>query len=101
MRNDTERTESGGLYWAAYAAHYKERDLPLALELYLKVMASHPFTEEADHSRAQVQNVINAVVPKQELLDAQIELARAHLEQEGPPDAEPIAVGQLAAEVSA
>ena len=101
MKNDTQLTESGGQYWAAYAAHYKDRDLPRALKLYLKVIASHPFTEEANHSRAQAQNIINTVVPKQELLDAQIELALAHLEQEGPPDTEPIAVGQLAVEVSA
>ena len=100
MKNDTQLTESGGQYWAAYASHYKDRDLPRALKLYLKVMASHPFTEEADHSRAQVQNIINTVVPKQELLDAQIELTLAHLEQEGPPDAGPILAGELVAELA-
>ena len=101
MRNDTEHTEPGGQYWAAYAAHYKERDLPRALELYLKVIASHPFTEEANHSRDQVQNIINTVVPQEGLLDAQIELAVAHLEHEGPPDARRTAVRPLAAALSA
>jgi hypothetical protein len=80
MRNDTPLTEAGGQYAAAYAAHYKGRDLPVALQLYRKVMASHPDAQEAGYSREQVQNIINTVVPKQELLDAQIELALAHLE---------------------
>jgi hypothetical protein len=35
---------------------------------------------EAGYSRTQVQNIVNAVVPKQELLDAQMELALARLE---------------------
>ena len=81
MLNDTELTEAGRQYAAAYASHYTGRDLPVALQLYKKVMASHPSTPEAGYSRAQVQNIVNTVVPKQELLDAQIELAVAHLER--------------------
>ena len=97
MRNDIELTEAGQQYAAAYAAHYKARDLPRALRLYVKVMASHPDAQEAGYSRAQVQNIINTVVPKQELLDAQVELAIAHLEHESPFDARHVPVGQLAA----
>ena len=100
MLNDTELTEAGREYAAAYAAHYKGRDLPVALQLYKKVMASHPSTQEAGYSRTQVQNIVNAVVPKQELLDAQIELALAHLDHDGPPDARRIPVRQLASELS-
>ncbi len=41
-------------------------------------MASHPDDPEAGYSRMQIQNIVNTVVPKQELLDAQIELAVSH-----------------------
>jgi hypothetical protein len=100
MRNVTESTEAGRQYEAAYAAHYKGHDLPVALQLYGKVVASHPGAKEADYSRMQVQNIVNAVVPKQELLDAQIELARAHLEHDGPPDAGRAPVRPLASALS-
>ena len=78
MKNDTRLTEAGRQYAEAYAAHYTARDLPVALQLYRKVMASHPGAEEAGYSRTQVQNIVNTVVPKQELMDAQIERAVAH-----------------------
>jgi hypothetical protein len=100
MRNNTNFTEAGGQYAAAYAAHYTRHDLPAALKLYTDVMASHPGTREADDSRMQVQNIIKAVVPKQELLDAQIELALGHFEREGPPDARGTPVRQPASELS-
>ena len=96
MLNDTELTEAGRQYAAAYAAHYTGRDLPVALQLYKKLLASHPGAQEAGYSQTQVQNIVNAVVPKQELLDAQIELALAHLEHEGPPVAKRVAVSQRA-----
>jgi hypothetical protein len=83
MRNETEPTEASQEYTVAYAAHYSGRDLPLALRLYKKLMASYPSTREADYSRMQVQNIVNAVVPNQELLDAQMELVRVHFEREG------------------
>ena len=87
MRNVTASTEAGREYAAAYVAHYTARDLPAALQLYKKVIASHPDTQEASYSRAQVHNIVNSVVPKQELLDAEIGLARAHLEHRDQPDA--------------
>lgn len=73
MRKNIEPTEASRQYAAAYAAHYTERDLPLAFQLYKKLMASYPSTQEAGYARMQVQNLINTVVPKQELLDVQIE----------------------------
>jgi hypothetical protein len=101
MRNNTQlTTEAGRQYAAAYDAHYTKRDLPVALQLYMKVMASHPGAQEAGYSRMQVQNIVNAVVPKQELLDAQIELARAHFEHEGAPDTARIPVRPLASALS-
>ncbi len=80
MINQSERTEANRQYSAAYAAHYTEHDLPSALRLYRQVIALHPGDPEAEYSRAQIQNIVNEVVPKQELLDAQVKLAMAHFE---------------------
>jgi hypothetical protein len=44
-------------------------------------MASHASAQEAGYSRAQIQNIVNTLVPAQELLDAQLELALARLER--------------------
>lgn len=101
MRNETELTEVGRQYAAAYAAHYTGRDLPMALRLYMSVVASHPSAREADYSRMQVQNIVNAVVPQQEILDAQIELVLAHFEHEGPPAVRQLPLTPLASEASA
>jgi hypothetical protein len=87
MRTETELTATNQQYATAYAAHYTGRDLPLALQLYWKLMASHPSALEAGYARLQVQNIINAVVPKQELLDAQIERVLVHFEHDGLLDA--------------
>ena len=75
MSTATELTEAGRDYAAAYAGHYTDRDLPKALQLYLKVISAHPGTKEAGYARSQAQNIINATVPDQELLDAQVKLA--------------------------
>jgi hypothetical protein len=83
MRTETEPTEASRQYAAAYAAHYTGRDLPLALQLYQKLMALHPSAREAGYARMQVQNIVNAVVPKQELLEAEIKLVLAHFEHDG------------------
>jgi hypothetical protein len=96
MGDDSALTEAAREYAAAYAKHYSERDLAMALQLYRKIIASHPSARQAEYSRAQVQNIGNAVVPKQELLDVQIELALARLEQQISPDAGPIPVAPLA-----
>ena len=81
MRNKTELTEANRQYAAPYATHYTEHDLPSAMGLYKQVMASHPSDPEAEYSRVQIQNIVKAVVPKQELLDAQMDLALVHFEQ--------------------
>ena len=87
MRHETEPTAASQQYAAAYAAHYTQRDLPLALQLYQQLIASHPSAQEAGYARMQVQNIVNAVVPKEELLNAQMELVLAHFEREGLLDA--------------
>ena len=78
MSTANKRTEAGRDYAAAYAAHNTDHDLPTALQLYLKVISAHPGTKEAGYSRSQAQNIINATVPDQELLDAQVKLAVDH-----------------------
>ena len=75
MRNDTPLTKAGKQYAEAHAAHYTTKDLREALELYKGLMATHPNTKEAEYSRTQMQNIVKSVVPKQKLLDAQVELA--------------------------
>jgi len=79
MRNDSELTNAGKQYAVAHAAHYTMKDLHEAIGLYRDIMTAYPNDPEAGYSRAQIQNIVNAVVPKQELLDAQVELALALL----------------------
>ena len=86
MKSKTELTAASQEYAAAYEAHYSGNDFALALERYKKIMASHPTAPEADYARAQVQNIVHAVVPKQQLLDAVMDLALAHLGQSAPVD---------------
>jgi hypothetical protein len=38
--------------------------------------------------KTSVQNIVNAVVPKQKVMDALVELALTHFEQDVPPDVE-------------
>ena len=85
-------------YAAAYAAHYSARDLPTALDLYEKLMASHASAPEVGYSRSQIQNIVKLVVPEQELMDAQMELARICLGRPEPTDAESIPAGPPAPE---
>ena len=80
MQHETESTDPSRQYAAAYAAHYTGHDLPLAPESYRKLIASNPDADEAAYSRMQIQNIVNTVVPKPELLDAQMELALTHFE---------------------
>jgi hypothetical protein len=96
MSKDIVLTEAGQQYAAAYATHYTTKDLREALTLYKGVMAAHPKTKEAEYSRSQIQNIVNAVVPKKELLDAQVDLALAQLEHGDQPDVDPAPVMPLA-----
>lgn len=80
MKPKTEVTNAGQQYAAAYAAHYSDRNVPLALQLYGELVDSYPSTAEAEYSRMQVHNIVNAVVPKQTMQDAEMALALSHVE---------------------
>jgi hypothetical protein len=81
MKHEPGLNEAGREYAAAYATHYTEHNLPSALRLYKQVIALHPSDPVADYSQMQIQNIVNSVVPKTELLDAEIDLACTHFEQ--------------------
>ena len=80
MGDHSELTEAAREYAVAHAAHYSQRSLAVALRLYRDLISSRPNAPEAAYSRTQVQNILNAVVPAQELLEAQIGLALSRLE---------------------
>jgi hypothetical protein len=84
MEHNTILTDVGQEYAAAYDVHYTEKDMHEAFVLYGRLIAAHPDTQEAKYSRSQVQNIVNAVVPKQEIMDALQKLALTHFEQDVP-----------------
>lgn len=84
MKRDSRPADAAEQYAAAHTAHYATKDLPKALALYRGVMASHPNTREAGYAHAQIQNIVNSVVPDLELLDVQADLAFSHLMPRGP-----------------
>jgi hypothetical protein len=83
-------TMASRAYDKAHSVHYATKDLHEALELYQGVLAAHPNTQEAGYSRTQMHNIVKGVVPKDDLMTAQVDLALARLEHEGPPDNEQI-----------
>ena len=87
MNKDGSSTKAARAYVEAYAAHYTQHDYPLALRLYGALVTTHPSAQEAEYSRMQIQNIVSAVVPKQELFEAQLELVRAHLKRDEEHDA--------------
>ena len=82
MIDNNRLTEAGQQYATAYDAHYKTKDVCKAFKLYERIIAAHPDTQEAKYSRSQIQNIVNAVVPKQEIMDALVNLAVIHFEQD-------------------
>ena len=93
MTENNEPTESENnaekQYAAAHEMHYVAKDLRQALQLYRDILTAHPDARQAAYSRTQIQNIANAVVPKQALLDAQIAQV---LEMFGHADQQPGAV---------
>lgn len=79
MKKDTRRSEANQLYTAAHQEQYKNKDLSAALAIYRDIVAAHPGSKEAAYARGQIRNIVSKVVPKQELLDAELELALSHL----------------------
>ena len=72
-------TMASRAYDKAHDAHYAIKDLHQALELYKGVMAVYPDTQEAEYSSTQMHNIVKNVVPKEDLLIAQVDLALARL----------------------
>lgn len=92
MRESKLSAEAGQQYASAYETHYTTKDISKAFTLYEDIIAAHPDTKEAGYSRSQVQNIVNAVVPKKEIMDSLMELARIHFDSKAPLDAEPASV---------
>ena len=65
-----------------------------------QLIASHDNTREAGYSRAQIQNIVHAVVPGEALRDAATQLALAHLEAGSSSDAAPTPVARTAPELA-
>ncbi|MBN2524915.1 MAG: hypothetical protein JXR76_00890 [Deltaproteobacteria bacterium] len=74
-----EKSEVGRQYLAAYEMQYESEDLREALVLYEGVITAFPESAEAGYSRSQINHIVRAVVPKQELFDAQVKLAHTHM----------------------
>ena len=81
MGNDSRSTDAATQYAAAHEVHYVTKDLHTALELYRGIMTSYSDAPEAGYALAQIRNIVDSVVPKQELLDVQAELALAYIEK--------------------
>ena len=96
MKNRKKVTLAGQDYTKAYGMHYKTKDLQKAFKLYRGIIADYPKTDEAAYSLSQVQNIVNAVVPKQEVMDALVTLTLAHFEQDVPPDVKSTSDASLA-----
>jgi hypothetical protein len=77
--NDETRSKANQMYAKAHQEQYKNNDLHAALAIYRDIIAAHPEEKEAGYSRGQIRNIVSKVVPKQELLDAELELALSHL----------------------
>jgi hypothetical protein len=84
MTNNTILTEVGQQYATAYEAHYTTKDMYKAFKLYGRIIAAHPDTHEAGYSRSQ------------KVMDALVELALTHFEQDVPPDVEQVSDPPLA-----
>lgn len=79
MTDSRESADAKKLYTSAHTQQYTKKNLRAALKLYRNIIVHHSDTQEAAFSRAQVQQIVNSAVPKQELLDAQMALAEKHL----------------------
>jgi hypothetical protein len=96
MKNRNNVTVANQDYTKAHDMHYKTKDLPKAFKLYRGIIADYPETKEAGYSLSQVQNIVNAVVPKQEVMDALVALTLALFEKDVPPDVKSTSDASLA-----
>ena len=72
-----EFTKSAQSYAVAYKEHYSNNNLKEAFNLYRDVIAAHPESQEAMYSKKQIENIVAAIVPTQEIFDAQVNMALA------------------------
>ena len=84
MKDIEAPTTAAWQYATAYEAHYKAKDLRGALDLYGVLMGAFPDSPEAGFAKAQIRNIATHVIPEQELLTAQFEMAITHLPLDGP-----------------
>jgi hypothetical protein len=99
MPNFRRTTMASRAYDKAHTAHYATKNFHDALELYKGVLALYPNTQEAEYSRTQMHNIVKGVVPKDDLLTAQVEQALACLELVGPPETGAAALTPIASEL--
>ena len=92
MEENKLSSEAGQQYASAYDTHYMKKDIRKAFTLYEDIIAAHPDTQEAGYSRSQLQNIVNSVVPKKEIMDSLMELARVHFDPKVTLDAETTSV---------
>ena len=88
MRERGLSTEADQQYASAYETHYTTKDIHKAFTLYKDIITTHPDTKEAGYSRIQIQNIVNAVIPKLEIMDSLMELGRIHFDKKVPLDTE-------------
>lgn len=86
METRDERSKATRHYEEAYEVHYRTRDLRRALEMYGGIMATHGKAPEVGYACSQIQNIVNSVVPKQDLLDVHVALALSRLHDADRPD---------------
>ncbi len=89
MINNNRLTEAGKQYTTAHDAQYKTKNMPEAFKLYRGIISDHPNTKEAGYSMSQVHNIVNAVVPKQEVMDALVAMTLDHFKQDVTSDVKP------------
>jgi hypothetical protein len=82
MTNQIESSDSFKQYVIAYTAHYNNKKLQKALELYQLVISKYPGTKKAEYSRQQILDIIHGVVPNPKLTDTQVTRATKHFKQD-------------------
>lgn len=80
MKTDYAFSTAARDYLAAHTTQHGEHDLLGALRSYAQILALHPDAREAGYARTQMLAIVQQVVPPEELLTAQIELALRHLQ---------------------
>ena len=70
MIDISNETDAARRYAEAYATHYRSKKLSKAMSLYKEIMFNYSDSPEATFARSQIENIVEQVVPRQELLDA-------------------------------